>query len=142
MTYVDKIKVFEKKSDFYISLLQVNVKMDKLSCFIYAHAKKKSIINWAYRNHIYMLLLLTKKIIMTKELFVKQNSAIIGELAAAALFFKYFYQVFSSFTFPMLSQKSPILPPLPYPPTPTFWPWHSPVLGHIKFASSMGLSFQ
>jgi hypothetical protein len=23
---------------------------------------------------------------------------------------------------------------LPYPPTPTFWPWHSPVLGHIKFA--------
>jgi hypothetical protein len=24
------------------------------------------------------------------------------------------------------------LPPLPYPSTPTFWPWHSPVLGHIK----------
>jgi hypothetical protein len=34
----------------------------------------------------------------------------------------------------MLSQKSPIpSPPLPYPPTPTFWPWRSPVLGHIKF---------
>jgi hypothetical protein len=33
-------------------------------------------------------------------------------------------------------------PPLPYPPTPPFWPWHSPVLGHIKFASPMGLSFQ
>jgi hypothetical protein len=33
------------------------------------------------------------------------------------------------------------LPPLPYPPTPTFWPWQSPVLGHIKFASPMGLSF-
>jgi hypothetical protein len=44
----------------------------------------------------------------------------------------------------MLSQKSPISspPPLPYPPTPTFWPWCSPVLGHIKFASPMGLSFQ
>jgi hypothetical protein len=43
----------------------------------------------------------------------------------------------------MLSQKSPIpSPPLPYPPTPTFWPWHSPVLGHIKFACPMGLSFQ
>jgi hypothetical protein len=43
----------------------------------------------------------------------------------------------------MLSQKSPIpsLPPLPYP-TPTFWSWHSPVLGHIKFASPMGLSFK
>jgi hypothetical protein len=40
----------------------------------------------------------------------------------------------------MLSQKSPIPSPtpLPYPPT----PWHSPVLGHIKFASPMGLSFQ
>jgi hypothetical protein len=32
--------------------------------------------------------------------------------------------------------------PLPYPPTPPFWPWRSPVLGHIKFASLMGLSFQ
>jgi hypothetical protein len=58
-------------------------------------------------------------------------------------FKKYFYWVFSSFTFPMLSQKSPIPPPpLPYPPTPTFWPWRSPVLGHIKFAGPMGLSFQ
>jgi hypothetical protein len=34
------------------------------------------------------------------------------------------------------------LPLIPYPPTPPFWPWHSPVLGHIKFASPMGLSFQ
>jgi hypothetical protein len=33
-------------------------------------------------------------------------------------------------------------PPLPYPCIPTFWPWRSPVLGHIKFASPMGLSFQ
>jgi hypothetical protein len=28
---------------------------------------------------------------------------------------------------------------LPHPPTPTSWPWHSPV--HIKFARPMGLSF-
>jgi hypothetical protein len=43
----------------------------------------------------------------------------------------------------MLSQKSPIpSSPLPYPPIPTFWPWHSPVLGHIKFACPVGLSFQ
>jgi hypothetical protein len=43
----------------------------------------------------------------------------------------------------MLSQKSPIpTPPTPYPPTPPFWPWCSPVLGHIKFASPKGLSFQ
>jgi hypothetical protein len=40
--------------------------------------------------------------------------------------------------------KSPPYPPptIPYPPTPPFWPWRSPVLGHIKFASPMGLSFQ
>jgi hypothetical protein len=28
---------------------------------------------------------------------------------------------------------------LPYPPTPTSWPWRSPVLGHIKFAIPRGL---
>jgi hypothetical protein len=43
----------------------------------------------------------------------------------------------------MLSQKSPIpTPTIPYPPTPPFWPWCFPVLGHIKFASPMGLSLQ
>jgi hypothetical protein len=43
----------------------------------------------------------------------------------------------------MLSQRSPIpTSPIPYPPTPPFWPWRSPVLGHIKFASPMGLSLQ
>ena len=31
--------------------------------------------------------------------------------------------------------------PLPYPPTPTSWPWRSPVLRHIKFVRPMGLSF-
>jgi hypothetical protein len=58
--------------------------------------------------------------------------------------FLFFYYVFSSITFPMLSQKSPtpFTPQLPYPPIPIFWPWHSPVLGHIKFAWPMGLSFQ
>jgi hypothetical protein len=58
-------------------------------------------------------------------------------------FFLFFYYIFSSITFPMLSQKSPIpSPSLPYPPIPTFWPWRSSVLGHIKFACPMGLSFQ
>jgi hypothetical protein len=40
--------------------------------------------------------------------------------------------------------KSPPYPPpapLAYTPTPTSWPWHSPVLRHIKFARTMGLSF-
>jgi hypothetical protein len=27
---------------------------------------------------------------------------------------------------------------LPYPPTTTSWPWHFPVLGHIKFAIPRG----
>jgi hypothetical protein len=41
----------------------------------------------------------------------------------------------------MLSQKPPIpSPPLPYPPIPIFWPWHSSVLGHIKFAQWASLS--
>jgi hypothetical protein len=29
-----------------------------------------------------------------------------------------------------------------YPPTPTSWPWPSPVLGHIKFPRPRGLSSQ
>jgi hypothetical protein len=33
------------------------------------------------------------------------------------------------------------LSPTPLPPTPTSWPWHSPILRHIKFARPMGLSF-
>jgi hypothetical protein len=39
--------------------------------------------------------------------------------------------------------KSPPYPPIPllYPPTPTSWPWRSPILRHIKFARPMGLCF-
>ena len=46
-----------------------------------------------------------------------------------------FYQIFSTFTFQMLSQKSPIPSPalLANQPTPTSWSWHFPVLGHIIF---------
>ena len=42
----------------------------------------------------------------------------------------------------MLSRKFPIPSLLPYLPTSTSWPWHSPVLGHIKFAIPRGLSSQ
>jgi hypothetical protein len=50
--------------------------------------------------------------------------------------------MFSSFTFQMLSHclVSSLkihyilsLPLLPNPPTPTSWPWHSPILGHRIF---------
>jgi hypothetical protein len=40
--------------------------------------------------------------------------------------------------------ESPLYPPhalLPYPPTPTSWPWSSTVLGHIKFTRPRGLSY-
>jgi hypothetical protein len=40
--------------------------------------------------------------------------------------------------------KSPRFPPPHFPTHPFlfFWPWRSPVLGHIKFVCPMGLSFQ
>jgi hypothetical protein len=41
--------------------------------------------------------------------------------------------------------ESSLYPPpslLPYPPTPTSWPWSFSVLGHIKFARPRGLSSQ
>jgi hypothetical protein len=40
--------------------------------------------------------------------------------------------------------KSPPYPPLHFPtdPFPCFWPWRSPVLGHIEFVCPMNLSFQ
>jgi hypothetical protein len=51
--------------------------------------------------------------------------------------------------FPQLHfQCYPKSPPYPPPHFPThsfpffFWPWRSPVLGHIQFACPMGLSFQ
>jgi hypothetical protein len=41
--------------------------------------------------------------------------------------------------YPKIPPHAP--PPTPHPPTPTSWPWCSPVLGHIKFVCPMGLSF-
>ena len=56
---------------------------------------------------------------------------------------KFFNKVFSSFTFPILTQKFSVpSTPLPYPLTPNSWPWHFHVLRHIKFARPMGFSFQ
>ena len=54
------------------------------------------------------------------------------------------YFLYIHFKFQMFPKSS--LYPLPtlllYPPTPASWPWHSPVLGHIKFAIPKGLSSQ
>jgi hypothetical protein len=55
------------------------------------------------------------------------------------LFLRYFLQLH----FQCYPKSPPYpLPHSPTPPTPTSWPWHSPVLRHIKFARPMGLSFQ
>ena len=59
-------------------------------------------------------------------------------------FFSFFIRYFLHLHFKCYP-KSPLYPPptlLPYPPTPTSWPWSSPVLGHIKFARPRGLSSQ
>jgi hypothetical protein len=50
------------------------------------------------------------------------------------------YLIYISNAIPKVPHTHP--PLLPYPPTPPFWSWRSPVLGHIKFACPMGLSFQ
>jgi hypothetical protein len=54
-------------------------------------------------------------------------------------FFKnIFIRYFPHLHFHCYPKSPPYAPPqLPYPPTPTFWPWRSHVLGHIKFASTM-----
>jgi hypothetical protein len=54
-------------------------------------------------------------------------------------FFQFFIRYFLHLHFKRYP-KSPLypFPLLPYPPLPTSWPWHSPVLGHIKFARPRG----
>jgi hypothetical protein len=49
------------------------------------------------------------------------------------------YFIYISNAIPKVPHRLPH--PLSHPPTPTSWPWHSPVLRHIKFARPMGLSF-
>ena len=63
------------------------------------------------------------------------------------IYFVFFFQIifiryFLHLHFQCYPKSSPCpLPQLPYPPTPTSWPWRSPVLRHIKFARPMDLSF-
>jgi hypothetical protein len=68
---------------------------------------------------------------------------IINKQNSFFFFFNIFIRYFPHLHFQCYPQSPPYPPPpLPYLPTPTFWPWNSPVLGHIKFAWPMGLSFQ
>jgi hypothetical protein len=56
------------------------------------------------------------------------------------LLFKITYSLIIHFKCYPKNSPIPSPPPLLYPPTPTSWPWCSPVLRHIKFARSRGFS--
>jgi hypothetical protein len=74
----------------------------------------------------------------TQEVYVATNSS----WQTTILFFLIFFiTYFPQLHFQCYSKSLPH-PHLPYPPIPIFWPWRSPVLGHIKFACPVGLSFQ
>jgi hypothetical protein len=68
----------------------------------------------------------------------------INEIATSFFLILFFIRYFLYIHFKCYPESS-LYPPstlLPYPLTPSSWPWHSPVLGHIKFAIPRGLSSQ
>ena len=55
----------------------------------------------------------------------------------------FFITYFPQWHFQCYPKSPPYSPPhFPTHPFSFFWPWHSPILGHIKFVCPMGLSFQ
>jgi hypothetical protein len=65
------------------------------------------------------------------------------KLSWMVFFFLFLLRIYFSYISNAIQKVPHMLPhALPHPPTPTFWPWRSPVLRHIKFASPIGLSFQ
>jgi hypothetical protein len=72
-------------------------------------------------------------------------SVLFSFLLVFFLWFVLFKLLLLSIYFIYISNAIPKVPhtlphPLPHPPTPTSWPWHSPVLRHIRSARPMGLS--
>jgi hypothetical protein len=83
------------------------------------------------------------------EVLIRQRSIVRLCLNFLFILFFYYFFKFSIRYFLYLHFKcyaeSPLYPPsalLPYPLSPTSWPWRSPVLKHIKFARPRGLSSQ
>jgi hypothetical protein len=72
--------------------------------------------------------------LLTYSLWLTQSAFLFS------LFLLGIFLVYISNAIPKVPHTHP--PPIPYPPIPPFWPWHSPALRHIKFASPKGLSFQ
>ena len=56
-------------------------------------------------------------------------------LSWVVFFFKFLLGIFLIYISNAIPKVEYTQPQLPYSPTPPFWPWNSPVLGHIKFAS-------
>jgi hypothetical protein len=59
-----------------------------------------------------------------------ENAILLSILSSPILFFITYFPQLHFQCYPKSPPYPP--PPLPYPPIPNFWPWHSPVLGHIK----------
>jgi hypothetical protein len=66
------------------------------------------------------------------RMYMQQSSHTLNKFK---FFFLFFIRYFPRLHFQCYPKGPPYPPPqIPYPPTPPFWPWRSPVLGHIKFA--------
>jgi hypothetical protein len=59
-----------------------------------------------------------------------------------SFFLIFFIRYFPHLHFQYYPKGPPYPPPHPLPTHSPFWPWRSPVLGHLKLASPMGLSLQ
>ena len=74
-----------------------------------------------------------KYILLITEPFFRASKAVYIFYPHLILFFIFLLCIFLNYISNAIPKVSPP-PPLPYPPIPIFWPWRSPVLGHIKFA--------
>jgi hypothetical protein len=137
-TLVDSIFMFKEAP--YVSNLQI--KVVRYAFGIWNSASNSRLIFFLFFSCIILWFTLPGETKSICYLVKKKKKAAIFYIYLF-IFNIFYYYIFSSITFRMLSQKSPIpSPPLPYPPIPNFWPWHSSVLGHIKFACLLGHSFQ
>ena len=115
--------------------------------------KKKPYYHQIYfinRKHIHNKKTLTFKILISHDINISTKHVVLVRVlllwtdtmtkASLLFFLLHIFLNYISNAIPKVPHIPP--PPLPCPPTLPFWPWCSPLLGHIKLASPMGLSFQ
>jgi hypothetical protein len=108
-------------------------------CFSYFHIKL-IISTYCPSSQLHMLPL---SVIPPQNLTMASHYIALCLLIKLIFFFIYiFIRYFPHLHFQCYPNSPPYPSLLPYLPSPPFWPWCSPVLGHIKFASPMGLSLQ